>query len=139
MDEPRAAVTTVDPAVETAGDEGRAIADPALLLDNAAPAVAAVARPPLPFAARFQGILIVVLFVALAMILQQGNKTLYQLGFPLLVGAAFLQIVFGNIPPQSDARRSLLLLLLGLAIIVAVFAVSVALAPTLIATSRGGR
>ena len=74
-------------------------------------------RRPLPFAARFQAILIVVMFAAFLLILQQGNKQLYQIGLPVLVVAAFLQIAFGNIPPATGFAKSMGLLLLTWAIV----------------------
>jgi hypothetical protein len=95
-------------------------------------------RQGLPFAARFQGILIVVLCLGLVLIAQQRSKDLYRIGLPLLVLAAFLQIAFGNIPPRSGFVRSLLLLLLTWAIVGAVFALSIYLAPELIDLSRSG-
>src|SRR5262245_50180552 len=90
----------------------------------------------LPFAARFQGILIVVMLVGLVLIGQQIDKRLYQIGLPLLVLAAFLQIAFGNIPPRSNFKQSMLLLLLTWVIVGAVFAAGILLAPTLIDMSR---
>jgi hypothetical protein len=94
--------------------------------------VEGTARRGLPFAARFQGILIAVMCLGLVLIAQQRSKELYQVGLPLLVVAAFLQIAFGNIPPQSGFVRSLLLLLLTWAIVGAVFALGIYLAPDLI-------
>ena len=92
----------------------------------------------LPFAARVQGILIVVMVAALALIAQQASKPLYQIGLPVLVIAAFLQIAFGNIPPAAGFWRSLKLLALTWLIVAGVFALGIKLAPTLIAASRGG-
>ena len=89
-----------------------------------------------PFAARVQAILIVLMFVGLALILQQRSKDLYQIGLPLLVLAAFLQIAFGNIPPTARFRKSMLLLGVSWLIIVAVFALGILLAPTMINASR---
>lgn len=89
------------------------------------------------FAARVQAILIVLMFLGLALIAQQRNKDLYQFGLPLLVAAAFLQIAFGNIPPLTGLRKSLLLLLISWLIVAAVFALGIYLAPTLIDLTRG--
>jgi hypothetical protein len=101
-----------------------------------APPVAQSRR--LPFAARVQAILIVVMVVALALIAQQANKLLYQIGLPVLVVAAFLQIAFGNIPPSAGFWRSLKLLAITWLIVAGVFALGIELAPRLIAASRGG-
>ncbi len=94
------------------------------------------AKPRLPFAARFQGVLIGVMFVAILMIAQQSSKTLYQIGLPLLVVAALLQFAFGNIPPSSGFAKSMKLLLLTWAIVAVIFAIGIYLAPTLIDLGR---
>jgi len=126
--------STVDPAIETASEDGRVLAtDPALLGLGAAPAPNTQAvRGPQPFAARFQGILIVVMLAGMILIGQQSSKQLYQIGLPILVVAAFLQIAFGNIPPRSNFRRSLSLLALTWVLVALLFVVSIALAPILI-------
>jgi hypothetical protein len=89
-----------------------------------------------PFAARVQAILIILMFVGLALILQQASKGLYQIGLPLLVGAAFLQIAFGNIPPSAGLARSLKIVVIVAIITAAVFVLSVKVAPTLIDYTR---
>ena len=120
-------VSTVDPAIETASEEGRALA-------------AAEALPParrgLPFAARFQAVLIGAMFVGFVLIAQQQSKTLYQVGLPLLVLAAFLQIAFGNIPPTAGFAKSMKLLALTWVIVAAVFVLGIRLAPRLIELGR---
>jgi DMSO/TMAO reductase YedYZ heme-binding membrane subunit len=95
-------------------------------------------RRPLPFAARFQAILIVVMFASFLLILQEWNKTLYQIGLPLLVVAAFLQIAFGNIPPTAGFRKSMGLLALTWAIVAALIYVAVQITPSLIQLGRRG-
>jgi len=90
----------------------------------------------MPFAARVQGILVAVMFVSLAMITQQANKSLYRIGLPLLMLSAFLQIAFGNISPRAGFRRSMALLVLTWVITGVVFVASVKLAPRLIDLSR---
>ena len=42
-------------------------------------------RRAMPFAARFQAILIVVMFATFVLILQQGSKPLYQIGLTLFI------------------------------------------------------
>ena len=100
------------------------------------PQAASRARYRPPFAARVQGLLIVAMFVALAMITQQVNKSLYRIGLPVLIVAAFLQIAFGNIPPRSNFRRSMVMLAVAWTIMGALFFASVKLAPRLIEASR---
>ena len=124
-------VVTADPQIETASDEGRVIAGlPGLVHPGALPAE--LARRPLPFAARFQAILIVVMFGAFVLILQQANKGLYQIGLPILVAAAFLQIAFGNIPPTTGFVKSMALLLMTWAIVAVLIVVAVRITPNLI-------
>ena len=72
------------------------------------------------------------MFGAFILILQQGNKQLYQIGLPVLVVAAFLQIAFGNIPPQTGFFKSMGLLLLTWAIVGVLFVVAVRVTPNLI-------
>ncbi|MDP9364436.1 MAG: hypothetical protein M3Q10_09480 [Chloroflexota bacterium] len=90
----------------------------------------------LPFAARFQAILIGVMFVGFALIAQGWSKALYQIGLPLLVLAAFLQVAFGNIPPSANLARSLRLLAITWVIVAAVFGLGILLAPYLIGLGR---
>ena len=128
-------VVTENPQIETASEEGRVIAGlPGLVHPGELPIV--YSRRPLPFAARFQAILIVVLFATFLLILQQGNKQLYQIGLPLLVVAAFLQIAFGNIPPSTRFVKSMGLLLLTWGIVAALIVIAVRITPNLIQLGR---
>ena len=104
-------------------------------MDETAPATPTT-KQRMPFAAQFQGILIVVMLLGLILIAQRQNLTLYRIGLPLLIVAAFLQIAFGNIPPRSGFLRSMVLLVITWAIVAAVFYISVQLAPDLIEASR---
>lgn len=90
----------------------------------------------LPFAARFQAILIGVMILGFALIAQSWSKTLYQIGLPLLVVTAFLQIAFGNIPPAAGFARSLKLLAVTWVAVAAVFGLGILLAPFLIDLGR---
>ena len=129
------AVVTENPQIETASEDGRVIAGlPGLVHPGELPIE--YSRRPLPFAARFQAILIVVLFATFLLILQQGNKQLYQIGLPLLVLAAFLQIAFGNIPPSTGFLKSMGLLLLTWGIVAALIVVAVQITPNLIQLGR---
>jgi hypothetical protein len=124
-------VWTENPEIETASRDGRVIAGlPGLVRPGEAPVE--LVRRALPFAARFQAILIVVMFASFILILQQGNKQLYQIGLPVLVLAAFLQIAFGNIPPTSGFVKSMGLLLMTWAIVAALIIISINITPNLI-------
>ncbi|MFN8592857.1 MAG: hypothetical protein U0031_15480 [Thermomicrobiales bacterium] len=128
---PTPAIVTESPLIETASEQGRAIVGvPGLVHPGELPIE--YARRPLPFAATFQAALIAVMFVSFLLILQQWNKSLYQIGLPVLVAAAFLQIAFGNIPPNSGFRRSMALLVLTWAIVAVLIFVSVQITPNLI-------
>lgn len=129
-------VDTVDPILEVATDDGRMLDVGGVLVPEHG--IATGTPSPIPFAARFQGILIVVLVVGLVLIAQQASKPLYQIGLPLVVVAAFLQIAFGNIPPRSNAKTSFLLLALTWALVAALFAFAIWLAPSLIGLGRQG-
>ncbi len=122
-------ITTINPEAETASPEGRRV-DPG----DALRVTAATRR--LPFAARMQAILVVVMVVAFILIGQQFDKRIYQIGLPLLVLASFTQIAFGNIPPTAGVRKSLGLLALTWVIVIAFFVVAVNIAPQLIALGR---
>jgi hypothetical protein len=131
METPTPRVVTENPAIETASEDGRVIAGlPGLAHPGELPVT--YARRPLPFAARFQAILIVVMFAAFILILQQNVKALYQIALPVLVVAAFLQIAFGNIPPNTGFAKSMGLLALTWAIVAVLIVVAVQITPSLI-------
>jgi hypothetical protein len=135
MQAPTPGVVTVDPQIETASDDGRVIATlPGLVRPGELPVE--YTRRPLPFAAWFQAVLIVVMFACFVLIMQQGNKQLYQIGLPVLVVAAFLQIAFGNIPPATGFLKSMGLLLMTWAIVAILVVVAVWITPTLIQLGR---
>jgi len=117
-------VSTVDPALESASEDGRVIAGSS---SDVAPPVART-----PFAARFQAILIAVMFVGFVLIAQSVSKSLYQIGLPLLMIAAFMQIAFGNIAPTAGFAKSMRQLALTWVIVAAVFGLAIWLAPYMI-------
>ena len=131
-------VWTENPEIESASRDGRVIAGlPGLVRPGEVP-TELVSRP-LPFAARFQAILMVVMFASFVLILQQANKQLYQVGLPVLVLAAFLQIAFGNIPPTSGFAKSMGLLILTWAIMAALIVISINITPNLIQLGQATR
>ena len=130
VEAPTPGVVTENPAIETASEEAGHSRS-----SGSGPSRRAPDRLPrrrLPFAAQFQAILIAVMFASFLLILQQWNKTLYQIGLPVLVVAAFLQIAFGNIPPASGFRKSMGLLALTWAIVAVLVIVAVQITPSLI-------
>ena len=90
-----------------------------------------------PFAARLQTILIGLLLLGLVLIAQQWSRDLYRVGLVMLIVTALVQIPFGNVPPESKFGPSMKFLAIGLAILAAVFAVSIVLIPTLLKLGRG--
>lgn len=131
-------VWTENPEIESASRDGRVIAGlPGIVRPGEVPAE--LVRRALPFAARFQAILIVVLFATFVLILQQGSKSLYQIGLPVLVLAAFLQIAFGNIPPATNFLKSMGLLLITWAIMAVLIVISINITPNLIQLGQANR
>ena len=94
------------------------------------------AVPKRPFASIMQAILVALLIISFLLITQQTSKALYQIGFLLLAASTFMQIVFGNVPPSANFKRSMKILGIGLAIIAAVFSVGVLVAPYLVNLGR---
>jgi hypothetical protein len=83
------------------------------------------------FAEIVHAILIILILLSFILIIQQGSKILYQMGFILLVASTFVQIVFGNVPPTANFKQSMKLLGIGLSIVAAVFILGIILAPHL--------
>ena len=89
-----------------------------------------------PFAAIVQGILVILLAISFAMITQQFSETIYRLGFLLLIASTFVQIVFGNLPPEANFKQSLKLTAVVFGIIAIVFGLGIFLAPHLVNLGR---
>ena len=89
-----------------------------------------------PFAAIVQGILVILLVISFVMITQQFYETIYRLGFLLLIASTFVQIVFGNLPPEANFKQSLKLTVVVFGIIAIVFGLGIFLAPHLVNLGR---
>lgn len=89
-----------------------------------------------PFASVMHLALVILLLVSFALITQQRSRTLYQIGFMLLVSSTFVQIVFGNVPPSANFKRSMKFLGVGLTLITAVFALGIFVTPFLVNLGR---
>jgi len=74
-----------------------------------------------PFAAIVQGILIILLVLSFAMITQQFY---------------FVQIAFGNLPPEANFKQSIKLTAVVFGIIVIIFGLGIFLAPHLVNLGR---
>jgi hypothetical protein len=88
------------------------------------------------FASVMHLVLVILLLVSFGLITQQRSRTLYQIGFMLLVVSTFVQIVFGNVPPSANFKRSMKFLGVGLTIITAVFALGIIVTPLLVNLGR---
>jgi hypothetical protein len=91
----------------------------------------------LPFASQLQIVLLVGMILAFLLIAQNQSVDLYQYGLLLLIGFSLLQVVAGNIPPQTRVVGTLIRLLLGLVIVAAVFGIGIVLVPYLAELGRG--
>ncbi|GIV69280.1 hypothetical protein [Caldilinea sp.] len=89
-----------------------------------------------PFAATLQAVLVAWMLISIVLIGQQVSMRLYQIGLVSLVLSALSQIAVGNIPPTANFRRSALLYLWFVSLIVLIFAISIALAPWLASLGR---
>lgn len=89
-----------------------------------------------PFAAIVQGLLVILLVISFAMITQQLYETIYRSGFLLLIASTFVQIAFGNIPPEANFKQSIKLTAITFAIIVIIFGLGIFLAPHLVNLGR---
>jgi hypothetical protein len=88
------------------------------------------------FASTVQVALIVLLTVTFALMTQLVEKDVYEVGVMALIILTLIQIPFGNIPPQSNFRFSMIGLFIGGAILTAVVLFSIWLAPNLIQLGR---
>ncbi len=89
-----------------------------------------------PFAAIVQGLLVILLVISFAMITQQFNETIYRIGFLLLIASTFVQIAFGNLPPEANFKQSIKLTAVVFGIIAIVFGLGIFLAPHLVNLGR---
>jgi hypothetical protein len=91
----------------------------------------------LPFASQLQIVLLGGMILAFLLIAQNQSADVYHYGLILLIAFSLLQVVAGNIPPQSGLRSTLIRLALGLIIVAAVFVGGILLVPYLAELGRG--
>ena len=89
-----------------------------------------------PFAATLKLILVLLMLASIVLIGQQISMELYRVGLVSLVASAISQIAVGNIPATANARRSALLYVWFVFLVIVIFAVSIALAPWLASLGR---
>jgi hypothetical protein len=85
----------------------------------------------LPFASQLQIVLLVGMLLGFVLIGQSLSMEMYKWGLIILMFSAFLQIVVGNIPPETRLVGTLCRLVFGLIVVVAVFLIGVWLVPYL--------
>jgi hypothetical protein len=85
----------------------------------------------LPFASQLQILLLIGMLLGFVLIGQNLSLEVYKWGLIILMLSAFLQIVVGNIPPETRLVGTLCRLVFGLAIVVAVFLIGIWLVPFL--------
>lgn len=88
------------------------------------------------FAGLTQFALILLMLIGFVMLGQTIRFEYYQIGLIVMVVASLTQIAFGNITPTARFGRTIQLYLLFTACTVAVFAVSIWLAPILVGLGR---
>jgi hypothetical protein len=93
-------------------------------------------RRPFAFAARVQGILIVALALCFLLIAQQANHDVYRYGLVALMALTIAQIAVGNTDPRAGVLHTLRNVIITVAIVGGIVALSVYLAPTLIGFGR---
>lgn len=93
-------------------------------------------RSDTPFAARLQLTIIWLLGLCLLLLAQSFSYTVYVWGFRALLVLVPLQVAIGNIKPEWGVSRSIKKILLYLAIVAAVFALSIVVTPFLVNLGR---
>lgn len=88
------------------------------------------------FASVVQVALIILLLASFALITQQVERDVYEIGVMALVILTIIQIPFGNIPAQTNFRNSMLGAIVGVVIVIAIVAFSIWLVPYLIQLGR---
>ena len=89
-----------------------------------------------PFAARIQGINIIILLCSFVLIAQPWVKELYVVGIVVIMISSLLQNAFGNIKPDLDFKESMKGIAKIMLIILILFAVSILIAPYLVKMGR---
>lgn len=88
------------------------------------------------FTARVQLSLIIILGASIVGIGQAFSFEWYQRSLLVLIVCGLGQIAIGNVPPEASVARFLRLLLTFVLVIVAIFAVSIVVTPSLVGLGR---
>jgi hypothetical protein len=84
-----------------------------------------------PFAYRLQSVFVALMMLSVVLIAQQWVSGLYKAGLVLLFISVLLNMAVSNVPPHHGLARTLKLSALFFLIVVVIFAVSIAIVPTL--------
>ena len=85
---------------------------------------------------RLELAIICLLGVGFLMVLQRWSYDAYHYGLMMIMGLTLLNIAVGNLPRGASPRRTLLMLLLFLALVVVVFGLGIVLVPYLAMLGR---
>jgi hypothetical protein len=85
---------------------------------------------------RLEVALISLMCLGFLLIAQTWSFVVYQIGLVAVLVATLLNIAVGNLPRQASPARALVLTVFILAIVAAVFALGIALVPSLAALGR---
>jgi len=91
----------------------------------------------LPFASQLPIVLLGGMILAFLLIAQNQSVDVYHGGLILLIAFSLLQVVSGNIPPQTGLGGTVVRLILGLIIVAGVFVGGILLVPYLAELGRG--
>ena len=85
---------------------------------------------------RAEIVLLSVLGLGFLCVLQTWSFALYRVGLVVVIIATLLNIAVGNLPRDASPLRAILLTLSILAVVAAIFAIGIALVPTLAALGQ---
>ena len=84
-----------------------------------------------PFATRLQTVFVLLMMLSIVLIAQQWQIGLYRVGIVLLVISVLLNMGVSNVPPTAGMARTLRLASIFFGIVVLIFALAIAIVPTL--------
>lgn len=85
-----------------------------------------------PFASKVQVVLIILLILSFILIAQQFDIVIFKIGLVLLITTTFVQIIFGNISPDTLFKRSMKIFCKLLLIIIIIFVIGIIIVPYLV-------
>jgi hypothetical protein len=81
------------------------------------------------FIDRLEAVLMGLILLGIILVAQQFSVTVFRIGLGILVGATLLQIAVGNTPRDMSVGRSLLRIVILLAVVALMFGLGILLAP----------